>query len=130
MRNEDGATGSLVLGRDVRRSGEVRRAEMFASTLFTGLREDEDDEVAKLRADAALRVAEALDNGASSVERDPIIGHMAGDLVEYGRSRSLSEGVCSSVVIGRRLSEEIRKDELRYVGCRSGEQTGQSLSRE
>jgi hypothetical protein len=103
---------------------------MFASTLLTGLREEEDvEEVVKLKAERARRLSGLLDTEWSYVWRGRAVVRIGRDLVECCVSilTCLSAAGCLGGM-GDRLSDEARKDELRYVGWRFGEQIGQSVS--
>jgi hypothetical protein len=85
MRDADLVFAWLVLGCVLWGSGEVRRPEMFARTLLTGLRDEEevdDDEGAvKLNAEDVRRPSELLDSELSYVWRGPVVVRIDRDLV-------------------------------------------------
>jgi hypothetical protein len=97
MRNDDMFRALLLLERGLCRSREARRAEMFARTLLTGLRDDGDDEdeVVKLDAEEARRQPELLDSDSSSVWRERVVGRMEGDLAVFCVGATVCRGVCS-----------------------------------
>src|SRR5947207_1289011 len=104
----------LLVGRAVCDSREVRRTEMFASTLFTGLREEEDvEEVVKLKAERARRLSGLLDTELSYVGRGCGVVGIGRDLVECWASILTCMFAAGFVGgVGNRLSDETRKDEL------------------
>lgn len=129
MRDADLVFAGLVLGRVLCSAEDVRRAEMFARTLFTGLRDEEDvEDVVKLDSEDARTLPGLLDTELSYVWRGPVVVRIDLDLAECCRSIVVYVVAWSWGAIGDRLSEETRKDELRYVGCNFGEPMGQSLS--
>ena len=86
MRDADLVFAWLVFECVLCGSGEVRRAEMFARTLLTGLRdedeEDDDDEGAvKLNAEDARRLSGLLESALSYVWRGPVVVRISRDLV-------------------------------------------------
>ena len=114
----------------MRGSGEARRAEMFARTLLTGLRDDEDeeDEIVELNVEPARRLLELLAVELSDLSIESSIGLFASGLGVVCLLVAVSGSWCSWGVIVERLSEEARKDWLMQVGCKAGEQMGQSMS--
>jgi hypothetical protein len=115
MRNDDMFRALLLLECGLCRSGEARRAEMFARTLLTGLRDDVDDEdeVVKLNAEDARRQPELLYSDSSSVWWEPVLGRIERALSVFCATATICGGTCSFGAIGDRLSEETRKEELR-----------------
>lgn len=105
----------LLLGRALCGSREVRRTEMFASTLFTGLREEEDvEEVVTLKAERARRLSALLDTELSYVGRGRGMVRIGRDLVESWVSILTCMFAAGFVGgVGNRLSDEAKKDELR-----------------
>ena len=107
-------------------TGDVRRAEILARTLLTGLREgeeEEEDEVVKLD-----RLPELLAIDSSDIWRERNVGRVERDLGVIRLCAASCIGVCSCPTIVERLSEDARKHELRQVELSFGEQMGQSLS--
>ena len=100
---------------------------MFARTLLTGLRDDEDDEdaVVELKVEPARRLLELQAIELSDLAIESSIGLFASGL---GVGCLLVAVSGSWWVIVERLSEEARKDRLMQVGCKVGEQMGQSMS--
>src|ERR1700733_13733440 len=103
---------------------------MFARTLLTGLREDEDeeDEAMEPKVEPVRRLLELLARELSDLCMECSIGLFASGLRVVGLFIAGSGSWCSWGVIVERLSEEARKDRLMQVGCKVGEQMGQSMS--
>jgi hypothetical protein len=103
---------------------------MFARTLLTGLRDDEDeeDEVVELNVEPARRLLELLAIELSDLSIESRIGLFASGLGADCLFVAVSGSWCWWGVIVERLSEEARKDRLMQVGCKVGEQMGQSMS--
>jgi hypothetical protein len=103
---------------------------MFARTLLTGLRDDEDeeDEVMELNVEPARRLLELLATELSDLCIESSIVLFPSGLGVVCLLVAVSGSWCSWGVIVKRLSEEARKDRLRQVGCKVGEQMGQSMS--
>jgi hypothetical protein len=103
---------------------------MFARTLLTGLRDDEDeeDESMELSVEPVRRLLELLAIELSDLSIESSIGLFASGLGVVCLLVAVSGSRCSWGVIVERLSEEARKDRLVQVGCKFGEQMGQSMS--
>jgi hypothetical protein len=103
---------------------------MFARTLLTGLRDDEDeeDEVVELNVEPARRLLELLAIELSDLSIESSIGLFASGLGVVCLLVVVCGSRCSWGVIVERLSEEARKDRLMQVGCKVREQMGQSMS--
>jgi hypothetical protein len=120
---------------------------MFARTLLTGLRddededdedkddeaeddEDEDDEAEddEANVEPVRRLLELLAIELSDLSIECGIGLFASGLGVVCLLVAVSGSRCSLGVIVERLSEEARKDRLMQVGCKAGEQIGQSMS--
>jgi hypothetical protein len=84
MRDADLVFAWLVLGRVLCSAEEVRRAEMFARTLFTGLRDEEDvvEEVVKLDSEDARTLSGFLDTELSYAWRGLVVVRIDPDLAE------------------------------------------------
>jgi hypothetical protein len=97
IRDCDLVLASLLLEWKLCGSGEVRRAEIFARTLLTGLREDEDDEdeAVKLDGEDARRLSELLDIELSYTWRKPMVGRIERDLVVFCVRIIVCVGPCS-----------------------------------
>lgn len=103
---------------------------MFARTLLTGLRDDEDeeDEAMELNVQSVRRLLELLATELSDLSTESSVCLFASGLGVVCLLVAVSGSWCSWGVIVERLSEEARKDRLMQVGCKVGEQTGQSMS--
>jgi hypothetical protein len=83
MRDADLVFAWLVLGRVLCSAEEVRRAEMFARTLFTGLRDEEDvEEAVELDSEDARTLSGLLDTAVSYGWRGPVVVRIEPDLAE------------------------------------------------
>jgi hypothetical protein len=103
---------------------------MFARTLLTGLRDDEDEEDEAMEPDveSVRRLLELLARELSDLSIECSIGLFVSGLVVGCLLVAGSGNWCSMGVIVERLSKEARKDRLMQVGCKAGEQIGQSIS--
>lgn len=110
---------------------------MFARTLLTGLRDDEDEddedkddeaEDDEPNVEPVRRLLELLAIELSDLSIECGIGLFASGLGVVCLLVAVSGSRCSLGVIVERLSEEARKDRLMQVGCKAGEQIGQSMS--
>jgi len=103
---------------------------MFARTLLTGLRDDEDeqDEAIELKVEPVRRLLELLAIELLDLSIESSIGSFASGLGVVCLVVAVSGSCCSWGAIVERLSEEARKDRLVQVGCKVGEQMGQSMS--
>ena len=103
---------------------------MFARTLLTGLRDDEveEDEAMEFNVESVRRLLELLAIELSDLSIESSIGLFASGLGVVCLLVAVSGSGCSWGVIAERVSEEARKDWLMQVGCKVGEQMGQSMS--